>query len=157
MVTNGALAPRLRTMLAPPSPMTASVLAFVSFTASFAGCAAHDDAHAHGALAVDAGSSTLGDASLEEDRSLASPEVTRAIPMGDGVHVTRSNPVARCEAVRGERSREGGPWVAAFRVDGALDNLHDGGLQKGALYTYRVRCEIGGRMSPPSNEASAYD
>jgi hypothetical protein len=127
----------------------------LALAVAVAGCASHDDAHAHPIAPSDAGADAALAPALE-DPSIAAPTVSRAMPMGDGVHVTWTNPAARCEAVRGERATEGGPWASAFRVDGALDNLHDGGLVKNALYTYRLRCEIGGRVSPPSNEKSAY-
>ncbi len=123
--------------------------------AALAGCAGHDEAHDHtAAAAVDGGAGV--DAPLPEvDATLAPPVLDRLMRMDGGLHVTWTNAEGGCAAIVGERSRDGGPWAVAFRAPGTYDNLHQGGLDAGVLYSYRLRCEKGGRVSNASNEKSA--
>lgn len=136
------------------------MFASIALSLAAASCGAHDDdAHgAHGAgpagPSTDAGAS-LSDAALLEDATVASPTLDRLMRMDGGLHVMWTNPAVRCVAVIGERARDGEAWREVFRVDGTYDNLHQDGMQAGVLYTYRLRCEQAGRVSPPSNEKSA--
>jgi hypothetical protein len=141
-------------------PLRSSLFASLALSLAVASCGAHDDdAHAsHGAAGASPGadaSATPPDAALLEDATLASPTLDRLMRMDGGLHVMWTNPAVRCVAVVGERASEGEPWREVFRVDGAYDNLHQDGMQAGVLYTYRLRCEQAGRVSPPSNEKSA--
>ena len=128
-------------------------LVFVS-GAVLAGCAGHDDAHDHTTMSVDAGTPDAAPAP-GVDEALAPPVLDRLMRMDGGLHVTWTNVERGCSAIVGERSREGGAWEVAFRAPGSYDNLHDGGLDAGVLYSYRLRCEKAGRVSKASNEKSA--
>jgi hypothetical protein len=134
-------------------PLRSPALAWLALAISVASCSAHD-ADAHGPHAA-AGSDADASASLPEDATVAAPTLDRLMRMDGGLHVLWTNPDARCTAVVGERTRDREPWRQVFRVDGTYDNLHQDGMQAGVLYTYRLRCEQGGRVSPPSNEKSA--
>jgi hypothetical protein len=122
--------------------------------AVLAGCAGHDDAHDHTTMSVDAGTPDVAPAP-EVDEALAPPVLDGLMRMDGGLHVTWTNVESGCSAIVGERSRDGGVWAVAFRAPGAYDNLHEGGLDAGVLYSYRLRCEKAGRVSKASNEKSA--
>lgn len=132
-------------------------LASLALPLAVASCGAHDDAvHAgHEPVAQADAGNLAADAGPVEDPSIGAPSLDRLMRMQGGLHVMWTNPAVRCAFVVGERMSGTEPWREVFRVEGTYDNLHQDGMETGVLYTYRLRCAQGDRLSPPSNEKSA--
>lgn len=87
----------------------------------------------------------------------APPTLSAVEPMAGGLHVTWKS-VGSCDAVHAERKADMEGMTSyehAFRAQGEADNKMDADASHDAKYTYRLRCERGGKYSAYSNERSA--